>query len=510
MRTVCGRGEIGRRCRLKIGFLRSAGSSPAVRTISTVLAALLLVACDGRRNDGPVAISVIATSSVRTGPKATLFGESSRVLSGAMAQGMVRFDATGQIEPALAERWIVTEGGASYIFRLRDARWNDGSTVTAEDVVRSLTRRIAPGPKNPIAPFLSSIDEVLEMTPSVVEIRLSKPRPDLLKLFAAPEMAIYKKDGVTGSGPFKIVRTDPLTLQSRREEAGEDSGNDDDDRRSGAAENIIMRNERASTAIARFADGRVDLVDGGSFVDWPLLNEARISSDAIRIDPAAGLFGFVFTNRNGFLADPAHRAAISSAVDRSAVTHAVFANWTPTEQILSGALESAAPPKVPEWSSRSLDERRTSARDRVSAWAEPVTLRIALPDGPGATRLYGAFAASMILIGIVPERVAINAPADLRLIDRVAPYDGARWYLVTACGSCGMQALEALAAARAASTPEDRAARLADADAAVNADAAFIPIGRPLRWSLVSTRLTMWQANARAWHPLNHLRSNTN
>ena len=41
------------------------------------------------------------------------------------------------------------------------------------------------------------------------------------------------------------------------------------------------------------------------------------------------------------------------------------------------------------------------------------------------------------------------------------------------------------------------------------ADAAFIPLARPFRWSLVSLRLAQWQANARAWHPLNRLRRDT-
>ena len=507
MHTVCGRGEIGRRCRLKIGFLWSAGSSPAVRTILSLLAVQALAACDTRHDDGPVAVSVIGAASADIRSGAAPIPESPRVLSGATAQGLVRFDAAGQIEPALAERWIVTEGGASYIFRLRDALWNDGTPVTAKQIVRSLSRRIGPGLNNPIAPFLSSIDEIKEMTPSVIEIRLSRPRLDLLKLFASPEMAIYKNNGSIGSGPFKVVLTSPLTLQSRSEDG---VSTDDDDRGTRASQKIIFRSERTSSAITRFADDALDLLDGGTFADWPLLDQARISSDAIRIDPAAGLFGFLFTSRTGFLADAGHRTAISSAVDRSAITGSVLSSWTPVEKILPETLDSALVPKAPEWSTVPLNERRMSARDMVAAWKQPVTLRLALPAGPGATRIYGAFAASMIAIGISPERVTLNAPADLRLIDRVAPYDDARWYFVIACGQCGTQAQDAIEAARIAPTVADRAARLAEADLAMDADAAFIPIARPLRWSLVSPRLTKWQLNPRAWHPLNHLRANTN
>jgi oligopeptide transport system substrate-binding protein len=52
--------------------------------------------------------------------------------------------------------------------------------------------------------------------------------------------------------------------------------------------------------------------------------------------------------------------------------------------------------------------------------------------------------------------------------------------------------------------------RIAAADKAMNEDVAFIPLARPLRWSLVATRLGQWQPNTRAWHPLNRLRADTN
>ena len=105
-------------------------------------------------------------------------------------------------------------------------------------------------------------------------------------------------------------------------------------------------------------------------------------------------------------------------------------------------------------------------------------------------------------------RVPLNArDADLRLIDRVAPYDSARWYLRTACAPCGAEAEAAIEAARAAPSADERARAIALADVALAADVAFIPIARPVRWSLVSLRIPQFQGNPRAWHPLDHLRN---
>ncbi|WP_367271136.1 ABC transporter substrate-binding protein, partial [uncultured Sphingomonas sp.] len=182
-----------------MGFPWSAGSSPAVRTIAVVLA-LVASGCERRRDSGPVVVSAIGEPPVaghRDLPQ--------RLLVDATAQGLVRFDAAGQIEPGLAERWIVTDNGASYIFRLREATWADGRPVTAEQVVVILRGRLRAAADHALLPFLTAIDEVVVMTPQVIEVRLARPRPDLLKLFAQPELAIIRSRTGGGTGPMRIT-----------------------------------------------------------------------------------------------------------------------------------------------------------------------------------------------------------------------------------------------------------------------------------------------------------------
>lgn len=43
--------------------------------------------------------------------------------------------ATGELIPALAERWEVDETGTQVTFYLRDVLWSDGTPFTADDVV---------------------------------------------------------------------------------------------------------------------------------------------------------------------------------------------------------------------------------------------------------------------------------------------------------------------------------------------------------------------------------------
>lgn len=480
-------------------------------TAALLLIALLSTACDRRRGAGQIVMSAIG-DDLRVGDtsRGTL-RFTARLMLDATAQGLVRFDAAGQIEPGIAERWIVIDDGLRYIFRLRDAEWSDGQRVTAAQVVVVLRRQLAADSRNPLKPFLSAIDEVVEMTPEVIEVRLSRPRPDLLKLFAQPELAIFRMRPPGGSGPLRIMTR--ASGEATLREAVDPARSPDEVDPPAPEDDVRVFGERAAKAVARFAAGRSDLVSGGTFVDWPLLSATGVAPANRRIDPAAGLFGLVVADRGNFLGDPRHRAAVAAALDRTAVLAAFLPEWTPVTQLLPEQLDSAAPPFRPGWIALPPGERLLTAQRLVQGWrathAGPLRLRLALPGGPGGTLLYGTLGASLKRMGIAPVRVGPRDAADLRLIDAVAPYDSARWYLATACAPCGAEAQTAITAARAAPTTALRAQRIAEADAALAADGAFIVIARPLRWSLVALRLDGWQGNARAWHPLNRLRRDT-
>lgn len=469
--------------------------------------ALALIGCGGnseRSDDTPVTVSVIGEASLRGDPNSGALSTPQRVYLGATAQGLVRFDAAGQIEPALAERWIVIDDGRSFIFRLRNAEWSDGSRVTATQVVAALRRAIAPSTKNGLSPFIAVIDEIVEMTPSVIEVRLRSPRPDLLKLFAQPELSILAPNG-KGSGPFRTMPSNKAGMVLEPVPFERELENLD----VAPEHTVSVRGEPTARALARFGAGRSDLILGGTFADWPLVTAAAIAPANIKIDSATGLFGLVVTRREGLLATAAGRMVLSMAIDRKAITQSLNPNWKPVDTMLPEQLDSAAPPATVGWAAQSLEERRAAARTYVANYqrgrATPILLRIALPDGPGSKLLWAHLQVSFAAIGVQAERVSMDSTADLRLIDAVAPYDSGRWFVATACAPCGVQ--DRVDAARDAKNLPDRAAQIAAADAALTADAAFIPIAQPMRWSVVAMRLKTWQDNPRAWHPLNHLRT---
>jgi oligopeptide transport system substrate-binding protein len=469
---------------------------------------LMLAACGRSDDEGPVRVSVIGGPPTLVDPNRKPPDPSQRVLLGAVAEGLVGYNENGQIAPALAQRWIVTSDGLSAIFRLREVAWPDGKEIGTTEVARRLRAMLAPSSRNPLRDAFDSIDELNPTTPEVIEFRLRTPRPPLLELLAQPE-AVMLSRSLQGTGAYMIAgregNTIALTPRVKAEAEAPPS----------APYSVSLTGERAAKAIIRFRDGGTDLVLGGTFLHWPMLLIADVQENAIRFDPANGLFGLSVQKSDGFLSEAANREVLAMVIDRDAMLAAFNApGWLGVLSVLPERYRSAANPALPLWARFDLAGRVEEARRRVAQWRaanpdEPIQLKLYLPDGPGSTLLYGRLAADWRRIGIETIRTGA-ADADLRLVDQVAPAGSAVWYLnAVACPSraaCSAEAVTALNAARAADSLAERGAQLAIADRLIADSGLWVPLARPLRWSLVSPHLNLFRENARAWHPLHLLR----
>lgn len=505
--------------------MRSSPPHPRVRRFALGGLALLGAMLGGCSDEGsgPVTVSVIGTPADFAKPLEKLPDPGSKLFLEATAQGLVAFDAGGEILPALAQRWIVEDDGRSYIFRLRRAFWPDGERVVAKDVAHLLMARIETLRRlDPDGP-LDAVRDVVAMTGEVIEIRLAAPRPYMLQMLAQPQMAVLSRDG--GTGPYRReARNDALgralTLipveRATNDEAGEELPLPAWQRR-------VLRAERAAMAIVRFQQGKTALVLGGRFTDLPLLVPAGVDRDAVRFDPVQGLLGLAVTDQKGdrgkLLDDDGVRRAINMAIDRSQLP-ALFpvGGWATTEQIVPEQLDLPAPPAVPDWTGLEQEDRWAQGQAVIGRWrsehGNPPVLRVALPSGPGATMLFGLVRHDLGMIGLPVERVTMEAEADLRLVDEVAAYDSALWYLGRiGCARkvhCSAEADAQLQAASLSNSLDERMARVAQAEALMQAHNGFIALGAPVRWSLVAPRLNGFTASPRARHPLNHLFRSTN
>ena len=96
----------------------------------SLAAALLLAGCGWSGSEDQVVVSVIGREARLRDPAAGLPRRADAALLGAMAQGLVRLDAGGQVEPGLAIRWAISDDGLYYTFRLDHDR-ADADTVAA-------------------------------------------------------------------------------------------------------------------------------------------------------------------------------------------------------------------------------------------------------------------------------------------------------------------------------------------------------------------------------------------
>lgn len=454
---------------------------------------------------GPVQVVVLGDPPEIVEPSRGPLDTGESVLLANTAQGLVRFDARGQIVPGLAETWAVSDDGMSYIFRLATTTWPNGDKVTAEQVARMLRRQLSRSSRNPLKDSLGAVDDVVAMTDRVIEIRLTSPRPELLQLLAQPEMGLVYEKG--GTGPFSIDRdkSKPNELLLTREVT---VGDQEQKRR----DQVTLAGSEVLQAINSFKNGAADLVLGGRFVALPRVRAAGIGQRSIRFDPASGLFGLVPARADGLIADPVVRQLLSQAIDRDALVAALgVPGLLPRATVLEPGLAEIPDPTPPAWTNTPLADRRPALAEaaRQLITTEKPTIRIFLPDGPGANMLLDRLRQDWGFLGISVDRAEKENEADLKLVDEVAPSTSPSWFLRSfRCGAvpiCDETIDQMLESARVMPVEAQRTSLLLDASRQMDALELFIPLAAPVRWSLVSARIKSFSGNRFARHPLTNL-----
>jgi len=153
-----------------------------------------------------------------------LFGEATagpNDLDALLFEPLVRVLPTGTVQGRLASRWEVSPDGRSYAFTLRpNARWSDGSPVTADDVV--FTVRTVQDPQFPGALLNQSWKDIIATAVDANHVRFALPghnagflaNLELLNIVPAhvlagktmAELASASPNlNPVGTGPFRMV-----------------------------------------------------------------------------------------------------------------------------------------------------------------------------------------------------------------------------------------------------------------------------------------------------------------
>ena len=123
------------------------------KTLAMLLAALMLFSLAACGSDGPANSDSGSTTSgapsqdggkylnVMLGTNVMSLdtnyatdGDSFEVIAGCI-DGLMQMDGDGAAVPAIAESYDLSDDGKTYTFHLRDAKWANGTPVTANDFV---------------------------------------------------------------------------------------------------------------------------------------------------------------------------------------------------------------------------------------------------------------------------------------------------------------------------------------------------------------------------------------
>jgi peptide/nickel transport system substrate-binding protein len=455
---------------------------------------LLLAGCSSEPPGGTLAVAVAGE-----GPDAVALAE--QLAAEASEATLISRGPGGELAPGLATSWRFLDSGSDLILRLAPVRWpangGQGPELAARDVVLSLGR--TPRHYRPAlaATGLAGRGTARAPIARVVELSPRPATPHLLDWLAEPALAVRDRRGRPFPGPYAARRDGNGWQLERRSEMAQPAAR---------AARISLSLLPADGAIREFAAGRRALVLGTGLAGLGAVRASDQGRD-IRIEAVDGVIGLAMRS-GGALGDARLRRALWLAADGGPLANRVaLAALVPQSR-----LWSQLPPAADD-RSRPLTDRRAEARALLAEAGygpdRPLRLRLAVPAGPDWLQLAEALANHLVPIGI-NLTVAPADRADLLLEEHVANVPDAvvhlaRWSCARA-RPCSPEADQLLAeAAAVGNNPVRRLALAAAAETEMQADPAFVPLLRPVRWALVAERLTGFQPNRLGRHPLGRI-----
>ncbi|WP_417069319.1 peptide ABC transporter substrate-binding protein [Niveibacterium terrae] len=265
-------------------------------------------------------------------------------------EGLTSTDVKGNVVPGVAEKWVSRDKDKTWIFTLRrNAKWSDGSPVTADDFVFAFRRQVDPKTASPYAWFPGKAAHILNAA-AISEGKLPAAKLGVTAIDA--HTLKIQLDQPTAFLPKTLTHTSMLPVPrkivekwgDRWVEAGKLVGN-------GAYrmtervvnERIVMvRNPyywndaktvlnkvswlmlvQPSAAYQRYRAGGVDMTsNGGVPVDQIKKIRAEIPGE-LKLWPQLGTYFYEFNTKVKPFDDWRVRKALSLAIDRDIMTRLV-------------------------------------------------------------------------------------------------------------------------------------------------------------------------------------------
>ncbi|MCX6965361.1 MAG: peptide ABC transporter substrate-binding protein [Verrucomicrobia bacterium] len=265
----------------------------------------------------------------------------------ALFEGLCAYDENGQAVPGVAERWEVSPDGKTYSFHLRpDAKWSDGSPLTAEDFVASWKRTLTPSTGSQYNYQLYPIKHaqafaegkltdfgqvgVHAADPHTLVVELENPTPYFIQLCAFPTLhplpvSLIEKLGDDWVKPGNLVGNGAYALESWRinDKIRLRKNPHYWDRANVALETIdVLPISDANVAFNFYASGLADLLMDKGLAPPALLEDLKKRED-FHAAPFLGIYFLRYNCSKGPFTDERVRRAFSLAVDKTRIVEKI-------------------------------------------------------------------------------------------------------------------------------------------------------------------------------------------
>jgi peptide/nickel transport system substrate-binding protein len=261
------------------------------------------------------------------------FSEKNHTVIQQMFEGLVRFDASGEVRPALATSWTRRDDKTVRFHLRRGVSFQNGEPFDAESVKFSVKRYLDPATGFPALGFIDSLDRVDTVDAHTVDVVTKYPDGLLLNRLAGflvmvppkyygeqPEAVLREKP--VGSGPFRFKewRTGTaLVLEAYRGYW---------DPALPRLDRLVFRFVPADLQVTELLAGRIDLLT--SLPGTRTLDVQKNPGTEVLKRPTYYTVAANFNTGRPPLSDPLVREALNLAVDRAdLVRYDVFGNGSP-------------------------------------------------------------------------------------------------------------------------------------------------------------------------------------
>ena len=347
------------------------------------------------------------------------------MVSANLCESLVRVQPDYSIVPGVAD-FTVSEDFKTYTYTIREgAAFWDGTPVTTDDVMFSLTANTTPPFGAAFFAIADAIDSVSATAERTVTITLKAPDINFNSLMTGPAGKIYQKKqaeaagegwgspdvGVMCTGPYTLDSWDPASSLSIKKNPNYWSSDF-----SPLVDEVVFTWPQDPTTLTNaFTSGEIQ---GGWNIPPSIITPLQGSDKGQMYvgsrDTAVQIYGLIVGNvQEGPLADPRMRQAISALIDREAVASKVYSgaadplytlatpgSITYEQDAWNAANEAAATGADPERAKQLVSEAGQTGK----------TLTLALPAGDSlATITAKAIQTDAAKAGITMELMPMEA-----------------------------------------------------------------------------------------------------